>query len=97
MEKIALDNIDAHYHRMGYISSLNVDYVKIEASFIEASKDDENIRNTLEAIILLSHNSTLQKQVIAIKTEHKDDVEKIEELEFDCYQGMLLKDENETF
>jgi len=87
---IALDNISINYHKMGYITSLNADYIKIEGELIRDSMVDEVKYSVLNILILYAKDKT----IIATKIETEEEIEFLKKIGVHKYQGRSLKDKN---
>ena len=69
--ELALDDFGTGYSSMAYLQKYNIDYVKIDQSFVSGIAEDKGCLAITEAIIMMAHK--LGKKVIAegIETEQQ--------------------------
>ena len=97
--KIAIDNVGLHYHKMSYLVMLEVDYINIENELLQL-KDDNPASHILDMLVAFSkenNNIKNRKQLVALKVETPEDLERAREKHLDYYQGWLLKGEQIVF
>lgn len=85
--EVALDDFGTGYSSMSYLKQFDIDYLKIDQSFIKDMEYDENNRTIAESIILMAHRLGLK--VIAEGIETKAQQELLQEARCDFGQGFL--------
>jgi len=80
---VALDDFGTGYSSLSYLTTLPVDTIKLDRSFL--SRDGETTAAVVEAVIEMAHRIGLS--VIAEGVETIDQVERLRRLECDEMQG----------
>lgn len=83
--RVALDDFGAGFCSFGYLSQLEVDYFKIDGSFVHDIQHSALSRAVARSITEIAH--TLGKQAIAEHTETEADLACLRELGVDFAQG----------
>lgn len=83
--QIAIDDFGTGYSSLAYLSHFDIDYLKIDRSFVVNLEHDKSSAALVEAIIVMAHK--LEMKVIAEGVETKQQFEIIEELGCDYAQG----------
>lgn len=83
--KTAIDDFGTGYSSLGYLSYLNVDYLKIDKSFIDGLLLDDKNKKIIETIISLGH--TMDMSITAEGVENKEQIQTLKELNCDFIQG----------
>lgn len=86
--EIALDDFGTGYSSLAYLSKLNIDYLKIDKSFIDNLQKSDNDEALCEAIILMAHK--LKLNVIAEGIETTKQHQLMQQFECDYGQGYLI-------
>lgn len=82
---IALDDFGTGYSSLSYFKNIPASIIKIDKEFIEALGEDSFTRYTVESIINLAHQKSLQ--VVAEGVEHKKQLDILAHLGCDIIQG----------
>jgi EAL domain-containing protein (putative c-di-GMP-specific phosphodiesterase class I) len=72
--KIALDDFGTGYSAMAYLKKFNIDYLKIDRSFIRDLETDASDRAIAEAIIVMAHRLGLQVIAEGVETSGQRDL-----------------------
>ena len=83
--QIAIDDFGTGYSSLSYLKKLNVDYVKIDRSFVKNLSENSEDIALCEAIVVLAHKLNLK--VIAEGIETFEQAEKLTEIGCDFGQG----------
>ncbi|MFT5117276.1 MAG: diguanylate cyclase (GGDEF)-like protein/PAS domain S-box-containing protein [Kiritimatiellia bacterium] len=86
--QVALDDFGTGYSSLAYLKKLEIDYLKIDKSFIDNLKPNSNEEALCEAIIVMAHK--LQLQVIAEGIETEEQYALLKTYGCDYAQGFLL-------
>lgn len=86
--QVALDDFGTGYSSMSYLQKFQIDYVKIDQSFVRNISTDAGSRTIAETIIMMSHK--LGKKVIAEGIENREQLECLSEAGCDYGQGYLF-------
>lgn len=86
--RVALDDFGAGFCSFGYLAQLEVDYFKIDGSFVRDIQHSALSRAVVRSITEIAH--TLGKQAIAEHTETEADLACLRELGVDFAQGYLF-------
>jgi EAL domain-containing protein (putative c-di-GMP-specific phosphodiesterase class I) len=86
--KTSIDDFGTGYSSLAYIKRYNIDYVKIDKSFISSITHDEHDLAIVEAIIVMAHK--LGMKVIAEGIENKEQQERLKSLGCDYAQGYYI-------
>jgi len=99
--KIALDNVGNHYHKQSYLMILDIDYIKLEGSFIQEAlqeslqeTENKNALFSLELIMNIAKLGIKEQKVIATRIETEKDVEFLKSNNIAFCQGWLFSAEN---
>ena len=85
---IHLDDFGTGYSSLNYLTSLPIDRVKIDKSFVDAMRQSEKDSNIIKTIIKLAHNSGLQ--VVAEGVEHREQFELLHSYKCELIQGYYI-------
>ena len=83
--KFSLDDFGTGVSSFGYLRSLNVDYLKIDGSFVKHIANDEVARTMVQSINQVGH--TMNLKIIAEYVENDQIVEILREMGVDYGQG----------
>ncbi len=83
--KVSMDDFGTGYSSLNYLKTLPIDIIKIDKSFIDSINQEEKDRVLLENIIQLAHG--FQLTVIAEGVENKAQLEVLQKMECDMFQG----------
>lgn len=86
--KTSIDDFGTGYSSLAYIKRYNIDYVKIDKSFISSITNDEHDLAIVEAIIVMAHK--LGMKVIAEGIESHEQQERLKSLGCDYAQGYFI-------
>ncbi len=86
--QLALDDFGTGYSAMGYLKKFNIDYLKIDKTFIRDLETDPGDRAIAEAIVAMSHRLGLR--VIAEGVENLGQLELLEAVGCEYIQGYLF-------
>jgi len=86
--QVALDDFGTGYSSMSYLQKFQIDYVKIDQSFVRNISTDAGSRTIAETIIMMSHK--LGKKVIAEGIENREQLQCLSEAGCDYGQGYLF-------
>ncbi|WP_052700240.1 putative bifunctional diguanylate cyclase/phosphodiesterase [Methylocucumis oryzae] len=67
--EVSLDDFGTGYSAMGYLKKFNIDYLKIDRSFINDLESDSSDRAITEAIIVMAHRLGLKVVAEGVETE----------------------------
>lgn len=85
--QVALDDFGTGYSSLAYLKQLDIDYLKIDKSFIDNIRPNSNEEILCEAIIAMAHKLKLQVIAEGIETEAQYDI--IKQMGCDYGQGFL--------
>jgi diguanylate cyclase (GGDEF)-like protein/PAS domain S-box-containing protein len=83
--QLAIDDFGTGYSSLAYIKRLDVDYLKIDRSFIKNIKTDASDMALVEAIIVMAHKLSLR--VVAEGIETEEQLTLLNDMGCDCGQG----------
>ncbi len=86
--QVALDDFGTGYSSLAYLQKLDIDYLKIDRSFIKNLKPGSDEQALCEAIIVMAHR--LRLQVVAEGIETKEQLQLLKASGCDYGQGFLL-------
>ncbi|MGZ5051428.1 MAG: EAL domain-containing protein [Methylobacter sp.] len=86
--QIALDDFGTGYSSLSYLKKFDIDYIKIDKSFVSNLSLGSNDMTLCEAIIEMAHK--LQLKVIAEGVETQDQCDLLQQLGCDYAQGYLF-------
>lgn len=92
--KIAIDDFGTGYSNFKYLTTLNIDYIKIDGSLINNIDKDRTQRITVESILLFAKNMNIK--TIAEFVESQSVFNTVKELGVDFTQGYLFSKPNEN-
>jgi PAS domain S-box-containing protein/diguanylate cyclase (GGDEF)-like protein len=85
--EIAIDDFGTGYSSLAYLSRLPVTAVKIDQNFIARMQTEEHVMNLVSTIVSLAHS--LKLKVIAEGVETAQQLETLQHLKCDEYQGFV--------
>jgi diguanylate cyclase (GGDEF)-like protein len=85
--KVALDDFGTGYSAMSYLKKFNIDYLKIDRSFVRDLETDTNDRAITEAIVVMAHKLGLKTIAEGVETEQQKSI--LAEVGCDYVQGYL--------
>lgn len=85
---IAIDDFGVGYSSLSYLTTLPIDFIKIDRSFVQQVNESESARTLVDTIISLSKNLNLQ--LIAEGVETDENLEMLRSKGCDFAQGYLL-------
>lgn len=86
--EVAIDDFGTGYSSLSYLKEFDIDYLKIDKSFVDNLKQDSNDLALSEAIIVMAHKLGLK--VIAEGVETKEQLDLLKFAGCDFAQGYLL-------
>jgi diguanylate cyclase (GGDEF)-like protein len=86
--QVAIDDFGTGYSSLAYLSTLPIDCLKIDRSFVMAMDDGHQSEEIVRAILMLG--CTLSKRVVAEGVETHEQLEKLRRLGVHAAQGYLL-------
>ncbi|MFA6121430.1 MAG: PAS domain S-box protein [Sideroxydans sp.] len=85
--QVAIDDFGTGYSALSYLKKLDIDYVKIDQSFILNLESDNNDKALAEAIVVMAHKLGLK--VIAEGVETQEQLDLLAKMGCDYAQGFL--------
>lgn len=85
--QVAIDDFGTGYSALSYLKKLDIDYVKIDQSFILNLQADDNDKALAEAIVVMAHKLGLK--VIAEGVETQTQLDLLKKMGCDYAQGFL--------
>ncbi|NOQ82248.1 MAG: bacteriohemerythrin [Methylophaga sp.] len=86
--QVALDDFGTGYSALAYLKKFDIDYLKIDRSFIQGLAPDSDDMALSEAIIVMAH--TLGLKVIAEGVETEQQLQLLKKVDCDYIQGYLV-------
>jgi len=86
--QVAIDDFGTGYSSMSYLKKFDVDYLKIDQSFVRGTAPDSTSRTIAETIIVMAHKLGLE--VIAEGIETAEQREWLQQAGCDYGQGFLF-------
>ena len=86
--QVALDDFGTGYSSMAYLQKFDIDYLKIDRSFVKNIMTDKDSRTIAETIIVMAHK--LGKKVVAEGVENVDQLSCLMQADCDYGQGFLF-------
>ena len=83
--EVALDDFGTGYSAMSYLKKFNIDYLKIDRSFVRDLETDQNDRAIAEAIVVMAHKLGLKTIAEGVETEQQKNI--LAEVGCDYVQG----------
>jgi EAL domain-containing protein (putative c-di-GMP-specific phosphodiesterase class I) len=83
--EVALDDFGTGYSAMSYLKKFNIDYLKIDRSFVRDLETDQNDRAIAEAIVVMAHKLGLKTIAEGVETEQQKKI--LAEVGCDYVQG----------
>lgn len=72
--QIAVDDFGTGYSSLAYLSKFDIDYLKIDQSFVAGLEPDNEAHALCEAIVVMAHKLGLKTIAEGIETEHQRDL-----------------------
>lgn len=85
--KIAIDDFGTGYSALAYLKKFNIDYLKIDQSFVRNLAPDSSDLALCEAIVVMAHKLGLKVIAEGIETPRQNNL--LTEMGCDCLQGYL--------
>lgn len=85
--EIAIDDFGTGYSSLSYLHQFDIDYLKIDKSFVDQITNNQQIRALCEAMVSMAHKLGLR--VIAEGVEEESQLHVLRQFECDFYQGYL--------
>jgi diguanylate cyclase (GGDEF)-like protein/PAS domain S-box-containing protein len=85
--QVAIDDFGTGYSALSYLKKLDIDYVKIDQSFIHNLESDDSDKALAEAIVVMAHKLGLK--VIAEGVETQQQLDLLAQMGCDYAQGFL--------
>jgi diguanylate cyclase (GGDEF)-like protein/PAS domain S-box-containing protein len=85
---VAIDDFGTGYSSLSYLKKFDIDFIKIDQSFIGNLSHDSNDMGLCEAIILMAHK--LGMKVIAEGVETEQQFQLLADMQCDYVQGFLI-------
>ena len=85
---VSIDDFGTGYSSMAYLSSLPVQEVKIDRSFVTDMHENPRNRKIVQAIIALAHGLSLQ--TVAEGVENEETLERLKSMNCDAMQGFFI-------
>ncbi len=86
--RFLIDDFGTGYSSLSYLSRLNVDYVKIDISFVRKIPDDERVVSVVRTIVNLAHDLGMRCIAEGVETTRQFDA--LVEMGCDYFQGYLF-------
>ena len=86
--EVSIDDFGTGYSAMSYLKKFNIDYLKIDRSFIQGLANDNTDRAITEAVIAMGHK--LGMKIIAEGVETPEQLELLRQAGCDYAQGYLF-------
>ncbi len=86
--RLSIDDCGTGYSSLSYLSSLPIDYIKIDISFIRKMLYDNNTKSVVKTVIALAKD--INMKTIAEGVEKKEQFELLKEFGCDFIQGYLF-------
>jgi EAL domain-containing protein (putative c-di-GMP-specific phosphodiesterase class I) len=87
--RVGVDHFGHEFDRIGQLYGIGLDYVKIDASFINGLTDSPGNRNFLKGVCAICHNMGMEIHALGVATE--EDLAVLPELGFDGATGPAVK------
>ncbi len=85
---ISLDDFGTGYSSLSYLNNLPSDQLKIDRSFIKDLPENNSSKKIVESLIKLAHDLSIE--VIAEGVENQQQLDYLQKLQCDYYQGYLF-------
>ncbi|WP_051448976.1 EAL domain-containing protein [Tolumonas lignilytica] len=85
---LSIDNFGSSYSAMSYLKKFDVDYLKIDRSFISELAENPRDLTIIEAIISMAHKLGIQVMAQGVETAPQHDL--LRQIECDYVQGFLF-------
>lgn len=86
--QVAIDDFGTGYSCLAYLNQFDIDYIKIDKSFVSDITNNEDSRHLCEAIIAMAHK--LKLMVVAEGVETEEQKEQLLNMECDYCQGYFF-------
>ena len=86
--EVALDDFGTGFSSLAYLKRFDIDYLKIDASFVRSLERDDDDQAILEAIIVMAHKLGIQTIAEGVETTAQRDL--LKTLDCDLAQGYLF-------
>ena len=86
--EVALDDFGTGFSSLAYLKRFDIDYLKIDASFVRSLEKDDNDQAILEAIIVMAHKLGIQTIAEGVESAVQRDL--LQTLHCDYAQGYLF-------
>jgi EAL domain-containing protein (putative c-di-GMP-specific phosphodiesterase class I) len=72
--EVSVDDFGTGYSALSYLKRFDVDYLKIDQSFVKSLTDDESDKAMVEAIIVMAHKLGIKTIAEGVETEAQRDL-----------------------
>jgi diguanylate cyclase (GGDEF)-like protein/PAS domain S-box-containing protein len=86
--QVALDDFGTGYSSLSYLNKFDIDYIKIDQSFVKDLESENNNRELCEAIVVMAHKLNLKVIAEGVETETQKEILKC--IGCDYGQGYLF-------
>lgn len=87
--RIGLEHFGHHFNRIGLLYDLGLDFLKVDASFIQGLDQNPGNQAFLAGLCEIAHR--IGMQVYAEGVERQEEMDKLDELGFDGASGVLVR------
>ena len=86
--EVSIDDFGTGFSSLAYLKKFDIDYLKVDASFVRGLAHDENDRVIVEAIIVMAHKLGIKTIAEGVETTEQRDI--LQALRCDYAQGYLF-------
>ncbi len=85
--EVSIDDFGTGYSALSYLKQFDIDYLKIDQSFVRNLTTDESSKALVEAIIMMAHKLSIRTIAEGVETEEQRDL--LASFDCDYVQGFL--------